>query len=140
MRERSTDVWRLLLAAAMFGVLFAVLNWLQGRFDSADHEKATKIVREYRANEAGPTIQEVILSRHPDVKRFELSWSSEIVSSCYGFVRVSAYVPKKKDRPPVTYSFDVDLTDPSIHPTDPKTIEILKALEESTTSTAARSG
>lgn len=137
---KSVDVWRLLLATAMFGVLFAVLNWLQGRFDSADHEKATDIVREYRANKAGPSIQDAILTRHPDVKAFELSWSSEIVSSCYGFVRVSAYVPKKKVRPAVTYSFDVDLKGPSIHPTDPKTIEILKALSEATTSTAARSG
>ena len=129
MQLKSVDLWRLLLAAALIGVLFATLNWLQGRFDSSDHEKATTLVKDYRAVEDGLSIEEAILSRHTGVKRHHLSWSSEIISSCLGHVRVSALIPKQTKLPATTYSFDVDLTGPSIHPTDPKTIEILKALK-----------
>jgi hypothetical protein len=124
-RPARVDTWRLLVASALIGVLFATMSWLQGRFDTADHEKATSLVREYRAKTEGPTIEAAILARHPEAKDFDLSWSSEIVSSCRGYVRVSGYVSKAK----VTYAFDVDLTGPSIHPTDPTTIEVLRALE-----------
>ncbi len=126
--RKGLDLWRLLLAASLIGVLFATLTWLQGRFDTSDHEKATTLVRDYRAVPDGPTITDAILALHPGVENFDISWSSEIVSSCYGFVRVSAHVPQKKDWPAATYAFDVDLTGPSIHPTDPTTIDILKSL------------
>lgn len=132
--RKGVDLWRLLLAAALFGALFATLTWLQGRFDTSDHEKATSMVKGYRALPKGPTIEDAILARHPEVKDYDLSWSSEIVSSCYGHVRVTCYVPKKQDREPVTYAFAVDLTGPSIHPTDPTTIEILKSLTATTSS------
>ena len=124
---RKLDLWRILLAAALIGVLFTTLTWLQGRFDTSDHEKATKMVRDYRARPDGPTITDAILARHPGTKDYDLSWTSEIMSSCYGYLKVTAYVPKEK----TTYAFDVDLTGPSIHPTDPTTIEILKSLTSS---------
>jgi hypothetical protein len=127
---RSFDAWRLLLAAALIGVLFATLSWLQGRFDTTDHKKATEMVQSYRAVPKGPTIADAIHARHPDVKDYEVSWSSEIVSSCRGYVRVSAVVP-----PSTTYAFDVDLTGPSIHPTDPSTIDILRSLTSTTAGT-----
>jgi hypothetical protein len=123
----SVDAWRLVVGAALVGVLFVTLSWLQGRFDTADHEKATTMVRGYRATPDGPTIAEAILARHPNAKDHDISWSSELVSSCQGYVRVSAHLP------PATYAFDVDLTGPSIHPTDPSTIEILRALTSTTT-------
>ena len=85
------------------------------------------MVRSYKVG-ASPTLEETIAARHPDIKPYELSWSSEIMSSCRGYVRVTVLVPKKKNRDAVTYSFDVDLTGPSIHPTDPTTIEILSKL------------
>jgi hypothetical protein len=130
---RTVDAWRLLLAAALIGVLFLTLSWLQGRFDTSDHDKATKMVREYRAIPNGRTISDAIEARHPTAKDYDISWTSEIVSSCRGYVRVSAYVP-----PSTTYAFDVDLTGPSIHPTDPTTIEILKSLTATTATTAAK--
>jgi hypothetical protein len=120
---KSIDAWRLLIGTALIGALFVTLSWLQGRFDTADHEKATALVRDYRAKPNGPTITEAILARQPDKNDHDISWSSEIVSSCQGYVRVSAYLP------PNTYAFDVDLTGPSIHPTDPTTVEILRSLD-----------
>ena len=128
---KSIDAWRLVVGAALIGVLFATLSWLQGRFDTSDHEKATRLVRDYRAMPKGPTITDVILARHPGKKADDISWSSEIMSSCQGHVRISAYLPPK------TYAFAVDLTGPSIHPTDPTTIEILQSL---TATTAAAGG
>ena len=119
---KSIDAWRLVVGSALILVLFATLSWLQGRFDTSDHEKATAMVREYRAIPKGLTIEEAILARHPEKEDHDISWSSEIVSSCQGYVRVSAYLP------PATYAFDVDLTGPSSHPPDPTTIEILPAL------------
>jgi hypothetical protein len=124
---KSIDTWRLLVGGALVGVLVVTLSWLQNRFDSSDHEKATRMVREYRAVPKGPTITDAIVARHPGKHDYDISWNSEIVSSCQGYVRVSGYLP------PATYAFDVDLTGPSIHPTDPTTIDILRAL----TATAA---
>jgi hypothetical protein len=124
---KSIDVWRLLVGAALVVVLMATLSWLQNRFDTSDHEKATAMVREYRAVPKGPTITQAILARHPGKQDHDISWSSEIVSSCQGYVRVTGHLPPQK------YAFDVDLTGPSIHPTDPTTIEILRSL----TATAA---
>jgi len=124
---KSVDVWRLLVGAALVAVLMVTLSWLQNRFDTSDHEKATRMVQEYRAVPKGLTITDAILARHPDKKDYDIAWNSEIVSSCQGYVRVSGSLP------PATYAFDVDLTGPSIHPTDPTTIEILRAL----TATAA---
>ena len=120
---KSIDAWRLVVGVALVGVLFATLSWLQNRFDTSDHEKATVMVREYRAKPDGPTITQAILARHPGKQEHDISWSSEIMSSCQGYVKVSAYLP------PNTYAFDVDLTGPSIHPTDPTTIEILRSLD-----------
>jgi hypothetical protein len=132
---------RLIIAIVMVFILVSVLSWLQGRYDDSDHRKSQDIVRRYRAIPNGPSIPEAILARHPGVREHDLSWSSEITSGCLGHVRVYAYIPKKDSRPAKTYAFDVKLTAPSIHPTDPETVEILKSLtiatSSVTTSTAA---
>jgi hypothetical protein len=50
-------------------------------------------------------------------------------------VRVTAQLIGKGDQPGPSYAFDVDLADDrgaSIHPTDPTTIEIIKALSSTT--------
>jgi hypothetical protein len=126
---------RIIFGALMILALVLALKWLQDRFDSSDHRKATEIVRSYRAAPSGPTIPQAIMARSPGVKEHEISWSSEITSGCMGTVRVSAFVPKSAERPARTYAFDVRLTDPSIHPTDPETVEILKSLTRTSTFT-----
>jgi hypothetical protein len=138
-RQRGAiELPKLLLGGLMIIALLLALTWLEGRFDSSDHRKATTLVMTYKASPTGPTIPQAIVRRHPGLKEDDLSWSSEITSSCMGTVRVLAYVPKKANAPSTTYAFDVRLTDPSIHPTDPTTVEILKSLTTSTTATTAR--
>ena len=133
----SPQISRLVIASLLMVSLFAVLSWLQGRFDTSDHRKATTIVTDYRA-EAGPRLVDAILARHPGIGEPEVSWTSEITSGCLGHVRVSALVPARDGRPSATYAFDVNLTGPSVHPTDERTVEILRGL--TATSSAAQLG
>lgn len=122
------DPWRTVIAVVMVFALVMTLSWLQGRYNASDHEKATTLVKTYRAQPKGPSIPEAIIARNPWVLDHQISWSSEMLSSCLGTVRVTGFVPAKEDHPALTYAFDVRLTDPSIHPTDPATVEILKSL------------
>jgi hypothetical protein len=130
---------RLIIAIILIAGLVMTLSWLQGRYDASDHRKAIELVKSYRAIPNGPTIPELVEARHRDAKPYDISWSSEITSGCLGIVRVSAYVPKTNERAATTYAFDVRLTDPSIHPTDPTTIEILKSLTTTRTSSVGTS-
>jgi hypothetical protein len=127
-RHGAIDGYRIVIAIVMVFALVTTLSWLQNRFDSSDHKKAEELVRSYSARPHGPKIADAILARHPEVNESELGWSSQITSGCFGTVRVSAYIPKKAERAAKAYAFDVRLTDSSIHPTDPDTVEILKAL------------
>lgn len=124
----AVDLPRIVIAVIMVFALVTTLSWLQGRFDQSDHRKALELVKSYRAIPNGPTIPDVIRSRHPAIGAHEISWTSEITSGCLGHLRVHAYVPKTSEAPAATYAFDVDLTGPSIHPTDPPTVEILTLL------------
>lgn len=125
-------MYRVVVAVVMLGVLVATMSWLQSRFDSSDHDKAIELVKDYKPHEGGRTLVEALLARHPGRKRHDISWRSEIMSSCLGHVRVTARLPERGDAPEVTYAFDVDLTAPSIHPTDETTIEVLKSLTTAT--------
>ncbi len=129
----AVDTYRVLVAVVMLGVLVATMSWLQSRFDSSDHDKAIELVKDYKPHDGGQrTLVEALLLRHPGRKRHEISWRSQIMSSCLGHVRVTARFPKHGDEAEVTYAFDVDLTGPSIHPTDETTIEVLKSLTTAT--------
>ena len=135
-RLGAVDYYKLIVTVVMLGLLTGTLSWLQGRFDSADHQKATKLVRDYQGKKDGPSIEQLVLRRHPYAKSADLSWTSEIISSCLGHVRVTGYVPSKAGHPTKRYAFDVDLTGepgPTIHPTDPETIEIIKGLTATST-------
>jgi hypothetical protein len=129
--------YRVTIAAVMVVALALTLSWLQGRYDQSDHRKALELINSYKAMPNGPTIPELIQRRHPEVKDHEIHWSTELTSGCLGVVRATAYVPKKEGRgDAASYAFDIRLTDPSIHPTDPVTIEVLKALTVATATTA----
>lgn len=132
------DAYRLVVGAVLISILFLVLSWLEGRFDSSDHVKAIEIVSNYKPRTGGKSLERAILERHPGVEPDEVSWSSEITSSCLGHVRVYARIPKKGDVPAETLAFDVDLNGPSVHPTDEKTIAILRSL--TSTTAAGRTG
>jgi hypothetical protein len=133
---KSVDAPRLLIAGFMLALLVAVLGWLQGRFNHSDVERATRIVSEYRPRDGGRPLVDAILEHHPGVKPDEISWDAEILSGCLGHVRVHAYVPAKRGAAAESFAFDVDLNAPSVHPTDPKTVAVLRAL----TATTARTG
>ncbi|MEQ8279104.1 MAG: hypothetical protein RMA76_16860 [Deltaproteobacteria bacterium] len=133
----AVDTYRVLVAVVMLGVLVATMSWLQSRFDSSDHDKAVELVKGYKPQGGQQTLLDALLARHPGRKRHEFSWRSEIMSSCLGHVRVHARLPEKGDEPEVAYAFDVDLTAPSIHPTDPVTIEVLKSLTTATSTKAS---
>lgn len=132
------DPWKLVIAAVMVFALVSVEVWLQGRFDASDHRKAEALVTGYRASPGGPSIAEVIQSRHPHITTADLSWSTEIQSSCLGSVRVVAHVPKRGEHAAASYAFEVLLTDSGIHPTDPETVKILQGLG-ARTATASQS-
>jgi hypothetical protein len=140
--QRKLDPFRLTIALLMIFALVATLSWLQGRYDQSDHRKAEELVKTYRPKSGGVSIPEVIVARHPYIQAHDISWSSEITSSCLGTVKVSGFVPKRGEHPAAEYKFDVLLTDPSIHPTDYHSIEILRVLDAKTstrTSTATSS-
>ncbi|MCK6544380.1 hypothetical protein L6R52_00790 [Myxococcota bacterium] len=130
------DPIKTLIAVVMIGVLVGTLTWLQGRYDESDHRKAVELVTTYRAQPApgaapiagAPTIPQLIRAQHPWIEEKDIAWSSAIKNAMMGDVRVTAYVPRRGDRPEATYEFDVRLTGPSIHPTDPRTVDIMKAL------------
>ena len=107
--------------------LFASVGWLQGRFNSSDHRKAIKLVSNYKAPQ-GRSLTEALLSKHPYLSKEDISWSSEIKQSCLGHVRVEATMPGQGKQVATAYAFDVDLTGPSVHPTDPVTVNILQSL------------
>ena len=127
---------KLVVASIMVLLLMSVLTWLQGRFDSSDHTKATDIVMSYRPP-GGQSITEALLARHPGTTAEQISWSSQITQSCLGHVRVTARVPASTGDSAI-YSFDVNLTGPSVHPTDPMTVEFLVSLTSTRTATAAK--
>ena len=135
----AVDLYRLVVATVMVGLLIVTLSWLQGRFDTADHDKATKIVQTYMPKGGAIDLTDLILREHPDRKRYDIRWTSEILSGCYGYVRVTAYLPPKDESPAATYAFDVDLPAMAIHPTDPKTKAFLEELATITSTQAASS-
>ena len=86
---------------------------LQGVFDRADLDKAERLVREYRIGSVA--LGESVEQRHPD-RTGAGRYSSEILSSCRGVVRVTCAVPRPKGD--TIYRFDVDLPQKAIHPAD----------------------
>jgi hypothetical protein len=131
----GVDLYRILIASSMLGILFTTLSWLQGRFDQSDHRKAVTLVKTYQPQAGGPSLTERIIQDYPGLHASDLSWDSEIRSSCLGYVRVTARADKTKTHRDVALAFDVDLTGPSIHPGDAQTVGILRSLQTSTTST-----
>lgn len=134
---KTTDVSRLFTGAIMIGLLFVTMNWLQSRFDTSDHDKAVTIVKAYRA-QTGRKLVDALLEAHDGVDRAEISWSSEITSGCFGHVRVHAFIPAKS-APAATYSFDVNLSGPSLHPTDEVTVGVMRQLNVVATTTTSTS-
>ena len=129
----GTTTSKLVVASIMVLLLMAILTWLQGRFDSSDHDKATDLVMSYRPK-GGQSITEALLARHPKTTADQISWSSQITQSCLGHVRVSARVPVTGGDSAI-YRFDVNLTGPSVHPTDETTVGILMSLSSTQAAT-----
>lgn len=130
------DPIKTVIAVVMIGALVATLTWLQGRYDESDHRKAVELVTSYRAPASpggapmpgAPTLPALIRAQHPWIEEKDIAWSSAIKNAMMGDVRVTGYVPRRGERPEATYEFDVRLTGPSIHPTDPRTVDLMKAL------------
>ncbi|MEE2901323.1 MAG: hypothetical protein VYC39_03300 [Myxococcota bacterium] len=120
---------QLLVGSMMILGMYASMDWLQGRFASSDHKKAIRLVSTYKP-ENGQALVDALIKLHPHVEKADISWSSEIKQSCLGYVRVHANLPEKASKPAVSYSFDVNLNGPSVHPSDPKTVNILKSLTQ----------
>jgi hypothetical protein len=97
---------------------------LQGIFDRADLDKSEKLVREYRL---GPTTLGEFIERRHDDRSGPVRWSSELLSSCRGTVRVTCEVPRRAKA--AVYRFDVDLPQKGIHPGDAAGKDVLEALE-----------
>ena len=79
------------------------------------------------------------MARHPGTTAEQISWSSQITQSCLGHVRVSARVPVPEGDSAI-YRFDVNLTGPSVHPTDETTVQILVSLTSTRTATITKTG
>ena len=126
-KRGSVSFVQLLVGSMMILGMYASMDWLQGRFASSDHKKAIRLVSTYKP-ENGKALVDAIVELHPYCSKADISWSSEITQSCLGYVRVHANIPQKESNPPSSYSFDVNLNGPSVHPSDPKTVAILKSL------------
>jgi hypothetical protein len=94
---------------------------VQGMFERADHTKAEKLVRGFQGKD-GRTLEDLLAQKDP-AAHSDLSWSSEILSGCRGFVRVRARLPQAGE-----YDFDVDLVQRSIHPGNGLGEQALEAL------------
>lgn len=128
----SVGFLQLLVGSMMILGLLASVSWLQGRFNSSDHRKAIKLVSNYKPK-SGVALTDALLHKHPHLSKEDISWSSEIKQSCLGYVRVEANMPGKEPQNVTSYAFDVDLNGPSVHPTNPETVEILESLSSTTT-------
>jgi hypothetical protein len=109
---------------ALFTALAFSVYFIEGAFRGADTKKAVTLVQDYQI---GPTSDERIARflqlKHPGEHR----WSGEVVSSCHGYVRVTAKVPVRGVLR--SYQFDVDLVKGGIHPGNAQGREILAELE-----------
>jgi len=137
-KRGSVSFLQLLIGSMMILGMYASMDWLQGRFTSSDHKKAIRLVSTYKP-ENGKALVDAIIELHPHVGKTDISWSSEIKQSCLGYVRVHANLPEKASKSAVSYSFDVNLNGPSVHPSDSKTVEILKSLTQVKSSSTSTS-
>ncbi len=127
LQRGSVSMTQLLVGSMMILGLLASVNWLQGRFNSSDKRKAVRMVSDYKSK-SGIPLTDALLRAHPRQSKEDILFSSEIRQSCLGYVRVEAKVPGEENQKAVSYFFDVDLNGPSVHPTDPVTVKILKSL------------
>ena len=130
----------LLIAFTALGVVLSYA-WLDGRYEQADHRKAKTLVRSLSASsrlvgavqDGGTgtgastpaekrTVEDILAARNP-AARLDATWSSEMLSSCRGFVRVHAFLDN------TDYAFDVDLVRHGIHPGNEAGRAILAQLE-----------
>jgi hypothetical protein len=108
----------LALMSAM--VAFAIIVWVQSKFDGADRKAALGIVQEYRSKQ-GSTIPEILDRKHPGASP---TWSVETQSACEQHERVRAVVAGE------TYDFAVDINRPSIHPGNRAAEGVIAGLDE----------
>ncbi len=113
----------LTLMALVSAIAFSVY-FVEGSFTGADTKKAVLLVQDYQI---GPTSDERI-ARYLQLKfPGEHRWHGEVVSSCHGYVRVTASVPTQQGV--VSYLWDVDLVKAGIHPANQAGREVLGELE-----------
>ena len=108
----------LALSSAM--VAFAIILWVQSKFDGADRKAALAIVQEYRSKQ-GSTIPEILDRRHPGAAP---TWSVDTQSGCEQHERVRAVVAGD------TFDFAVDINGPSIHPANKAAEAVIAGLDE----------
>jgi hypothetical protein len=95
---------------------------VQGMFDRADHRKAEQLVRTFAGKDGKTSLEDLLAEKDP-AAHSDLSWSSEILSGCRGFVRVRCRLPQAGE-----YDFDTDLVQRSIHPGNEAGKQALEAL------------
>lgn len=78
---------------------------LEQTFAQSDHRKAQEMVRSHAKK--GRTLEQFLLRKHPQ-RTSPPAWSSQILSSCRGTVRVNCLVLEGKES--TTYRFDIDLS------------------------------
>jgi hypothetical protein len=108
-----------LCAALAFSAYF-----IEGAFRGADTKKAVTLVQDYQI---GPTSDEQIARYLQNKFPGEHRWHGEVLSSCHGYVRVTAQVPTP--RGVATYLWDVDLVKAGIHPANEAGKALLLELE-----------
>jgi hypothetical protein len=111
---------RAALALSSAGVAFALILWVQGKFDGADRKAALAIVQEYRSKQ-GSTIPEILDRQHPGAAP---TWSVDTQSGCEQHERVRAVVAGD------TFDFAVDINGPSIHPANKAAESVIAGLDE----------
>jgi hypothetical protein len=97
---------------------------LEGAFTGGDTKRAVQLVQDYQI---GPTSDERIVRflqlKYPGPHH----WTAEVLSSCHGYIRVTAQVPTKDGI--IRYLWDVDLVKGAIHPANAAGKDVLRELE-----------
>lgn len=114
----------LLIGLTALGMVLSY-SWLNGRYEQADYRKAIGLVRHLKAPNKTTTLEDVLAERFP-AARLDATWSSEMLSSCRGYVRVHAILDA------TDYAFDVDVVQHGIHPGNEAGKATLLALSQRT--------
>ena len=112
----SSKLLRILMAVSTAILAVVIILWVQSKFDGADRKAALEIVQTYQQG----AILKILDEKHPGKTPV---WTAQTQSACMQHERVRVAVGDE------LYDFMVDINDPSIHPGNRASEEVLGELD-----------